>query len=91
MKYVDIQDSETVNPVRVKYLDKDDIESFGFGDYIPPHEYDHTWTLNNYVLQVWFNNTIPHIRIKNLHVMIFDGHIKNKSEFKKLLKQLNIL
>ena len=76
--------------IRVKYLDKEDIESLGFSNYIPPHEYDHTWTLGKFTLKCWFNDTIPHIRIIGQFVTVFDGNIKNKSELVKLLKQIGI-
>lgn len=76
---------------RVKYLDKEDIESFGFGSYIPPHEYDHTWIKDNYILKAWFNHELPTIRIMYIpSTIIFHGAIKNKSELKILLKQLGI-
>lgn len=84
------KDSLKDNQIRVKYLDKEDIESLGFSNYIPPREYDHTWNIAEFELKVWFNNEIPHIRIKTNFQIIFDGFIKNKSELKRLLEQLGI-
>ena len=76
---------------RVKYLDKEDIESLGFSGYIPPHEYDHTWFKDNYILKAWFNHEVPIIRIMFIpNTIFFHGIIKNKSELKLLLKQLGI-
>lgn len=76
---------------RVKRLSAEDIESLGFNNYKPPHEYDHTWQLGMYELKAWFNHKLPHVRISFSSQMIFDGDIKNKSELKKLMKQLEIL
>lgn len=80
--------------IRVKYLDKEYIESLGFDNYIPPIEYNHSW---NYMgskepkLYIWFNNPIPIVRIySSFPTIIFQGIIKNKSELKRLMKQLGI-
>lgn len=81
---------------RVKYLDKEDIELLGFGDYEPPYEYDHTWTKGKWQIKVWFNQFIkdkqiePVVRLNHMGTMFFHGHIKNKSELVKLLIQLGI-
>ena len=80
--------------IRVKCLDREDIESLGFDNYIPPREYDHTWHYNGSrdpKIKVWFNNEFPTVRIYSSYPAIqFQGTIKNKSELKKLLKQLGI-
>jgi len=81
--------------IRVKYLDKEDIESLGFNNYKEPMgEYDHTWSYGNSKepkLKVWFNNPIPVVRVYNSFPSIaFQGIVKNKSELKKLMQQLNI-
>lgn len=94
---------EDVNLTRVKYLDKEDIESLGwlYGGK-SPEEY------------LGFNakvdDTIYHLAIRETHVHInkavpgerldmgtsmrnstlFNGRIKNKSELKRLMKQLDI-
>ena len=86
---------------RVKYLDKEDIESLGFnkrnisrsewsktidGQIFTIHEF---WTYNQSERENLIRitsgkeNNFPY-RIK------FEGDIKNKSELKRLLKQLNI-
>ena len=83
--------SMSLRTVRVKYIDKADIEELGFGGYIPPHEYDHTWSRDSYTLKAWFNNKVPVVRIIHItNTIIFHGNIKNKSELKVLLKQLGI-
>lgn len=58
---------------RVKYLDREDIESLNIPSYIKV----------NHIL----NNTYE---IIGTNARIFRGDIKNKSELKRLLKQLNI-
>jgi len=87
---------------RVKYLDKEDIESLGFV------ETSNNWfTINapgklGYWTQVvidfrWMHRTEPYKDISisgkrgEENDVIFRGIIKNKSELKVLLKQLNIL
>ncbi|WP_298838909.1 hypothetical protein [uncultured Clostridium sp.] len=81
---------------RVKYLDKEDIESFGF-----KFDGKGTYKLSNYCLtgQLEYQN----IEIEQTHEdvcmgewkyydeLIFRGKIKNKSEFSRLLKQLSII
>ena len=89
------------NKIRVKYLDKEDIESLGFV------ETSNDWfTIDapgklGYWTQViidfrWMHRTEPYKDISILdkrgeeNDVIFRGIIKNKSELKVLLKQLNI-
>jgi hypothetical protein len=87
--------------VRVKYLDKEDIESLGFttnklkyweiqGDSI-------IYKLKNYTLVFWHSayksnyKTNVYIRQETgLGQHCFKGEIKNKSELKRLLKQLGV-
>lgn len=83
---------------RVKYLDEKDIESFGF-DCVSnrgmAENYGGLFVVASNVfkqmdieLRCWYTNhrvNISHNRT------IFDGTIKNKSELKKLLTQLNII
>lgn len=88
-------------PIRVKYLDKEDIESLGF------KELANNWFFKDapgklaYWTQViidfrWMEKEKPYKDISILGArgkeddIIFRGNIKNKSELKKLLKQLNI-
>lgn len=59
--------------LRVKYLDKEDIESLNLPSYIQ---------INNILNKTY--------EIIGTNGRIFRGSIKNKSELKKLLKQLNI-
>lgn len=96
--------------LRVKYLDKEDIESLGFNDgssykldnHIKPKYSFFKITDNDiiYVIQVYWDmlrderENLVRIFKGKLHkypyTEIFRGDIKNKSELKKLLKQLNI-
>ncbi len=84
------------NKVRVKYLDREDIESLGWKFDEKEHEYSN-W---NYFLsgQLQYQN----IKIESEHDDIthdnytcwrdvkFDGKIKNKSELRRLMQQLVI-
>lgn len=74
-----------------KKLDREDIESFGFGNYTPPKEYDHTWTKDIYTLTAWFNRNVPILRVMKYHLMIFHGNVKNRNELKKILEQLEVI
>lgn len=58
---------------RVKYLDREDIESLDLPSYIK---------ITNILNNLW--------EIIGTNARIFRGEIKNKSELKKLLKQLGI-
>ncbi len=77
---------------RVKYLDKDDIEDLGF---IPSTNEKHLYYLGDVSLQLHNNNCLT-IRYNNKfnnewRTAVEFIVIKNKSELKVLLKQLNIL
>ena len=75
--------------VRVKYLDREDIESLGYG--IIQDEYNCQWFKNasgNIEIGLEKDNHLT-IRFTQSFVL-FSGTIKNKSELKKLLKQLGI-
>lgn len=83
--------------LRVKYLDKEDIESFGFTQItegcfnLPIKEF--RGRLNQEV-RILVRDTILIYLAKDLDdketYVLFTGSIKNKSELKKLLKQLNV-
>lgn len=76
--------------IRVKYLDQEDIENLGFITYD-----DNLYNKNEY--QIDFDRLV---RKQNQGIglviyheeagQIFQGYIKNKSELKKILKQLGI-
>ena len=86
----EIKDCLNRDLIKIKLLDSEDIESLGFSNYIPPHEYDHTWSKDNYELKCWFNKELPIVRILEYGIIIFHCNIKNKSELKVLLNQLGI-
>jgi hypothetical protein len=97
-----------IDSIRVKYLDKKDIESFGFGDL---KKSVCNWYLLEGVFEdgfasygVWKYIRLQHdvernkvaIRayeysLQEEEVVLFQGSIRNKSELKRLLKQLNII
>jgi hypothetical protein len=73
--------------IRVKYLDKGDIESLGF-KYIMT-SYDGYYIKDDIELGIIWDHKRYQIKRKGEGI-IFVGAIKNKSELVKLLKQLNI-
>ena len=85
---------------RVKYLDKEDIESLGFeyqdGKMIKDYSDDFIYKPNNnlqYNLTYVYEQNILRIHVEDLvyfeesYNYLFQGTIKNKSELKKLLNQ----
>jgi hypothetical protein len=78
--------------LRVKYLDREDIESLGFNTEDNGECYNKTNAFDIYGLYPWEWNK----GIQNQYKIILNGDtlflgiIKNKSELKVLLKQLNI-
>lgn len=84
--------------IRVKYLDEQDILYSGFR--YTNNDLDLIKITNEKVIRIRLRiiNDIPHLKIyqtdeifnKEQSFPIFVGKIKNKSEFKKLLKQLEI-
>mgnify|MGYP001567459844 CR=1 FL=1 len=89
--------------VRVKYLDKEDIESLGW-EHIGSGWYNlkvvpgslgywnyvrlRKWQKNELFIRGYRNDPSENEDTEN--EMLFTGNIKNKSELKKLMKQLNI-
>jgi len=69
--------------VRVKHLDSLDIESLGF-------EENPEFFVNKKGDQIWLEEGLVFIYEPSHGEQIFAGTIKNKSELKKLFKQLNI-
>lgn len=90
--YIDDHLSMNTPDVRVKYLDKDDIESLGFVQTLEDKE--------NYFFEgikekgLFLNHRGKVIRIVDTrfvyHQQLFWGRIKNKFELQKLLQQLYI-
>lgn len=90
------------NYIRVKYLDKKDIESLGFSEGKLLNTYFKKVDGKVYIL--WWNKLNPKILSINITIesnwqtidgligsfQIFRGFIKNKSELERLLKQLEI-
>jgi hypothetical protein len=95
-----IKDNLTTK-VRVKYLDKDDIEELGWeyigklDAYIHKFEYNTDTTTNKVdnimALRYEDNDTRIIIATNKYDHYRFVGTIKNKSELKRLMKQLNII
>lgn len=82
--------------VRVKYLDKEDIESLGFEKFV--HKNAKCYKLHNWLLYHFPNNNVVSLNRYALNTIrdsesgnqYFRGVIKNKSELKKLIQQLGI-
>jgi hypothetical protein len=86
-------DSQDMDWIRVKCLDRSDIESFGFihkqyagdGTHVLNFEYEE-WYLN-----FWHNSSNPLVELgRDNYDDGFFGKCKNKSELKRILKQLDI-
>lgn len=81
---------------RVKYLDKEDIESLGFeyrkDELVERVGSGKLYLKPYYKLTTWRNGLEVRIVRKpdTKYQIIFEGQIKNKSELKKILKQLRI-
>jgi len=87
--------------IRVKYLDKQDIEELGFKPSPDEPEEWFLWKDSYDSYQLYFDDKTRD-ELKNMGIgitiydkdssdRIFNGYIKNKSELKKLMKQLDIV
>jgi len=74
---------------RVKYLDKEDIESLGF-KFDQYRSSGFHFYLNNYELHQPYLDTKCILKEINTNQILFNGIIKNKSELIKVLKQTEI-
>jgi len=89
--YDTVQDYINLNVVRVKYLDKEDIESLGFKEYYNDSERNVWFQLNEFSLNLAEYTDFNIGIIDHSDFTLFRGTIKNKSELKVLLRQLNII
>lgn len=85
----DLQEEIDCGRFRVKYLDREDIESFGFTTEDNGECYNLQEEHVLYGLYPWERDNEYKITIDSNAVFL--GIIKNKSELKKLLTQLDIL
>lgn len=92
--YDSIEDSINFKMIKVKYLDKEDIESLGFEK--SPNNENLFWRYKgDFEIQLSFDNKAESkelgigISIYKID-LVFNGYCKNKSELKKILKQLGI-
>lgn len=92
--FTDIEERINQNRIRLKYLDKDDIEDLKFKyisrltartDKFQKGKYQLYFNKESYRVRIGFN-----VDTEVKYEQIFDGYIKNKSELSKILKQLNI-
>ena len=82
------RDRATLSWFRVKYLDKKDIESLGWK--LVWNEKSLTFQLGKYILDFWYSTLQLQIVHGDANI-IFKGCIKNKSELKRIMKQLKIV
>jgi hypothetical protein len=77
--------------IRVKLLDREDIESLGWGKPTEGHFGYLIYTIKTYELQ-FFHGTPTFIEIDNSDEKFerFIGNVKNKSELQKIMQMLNI-
>ena len=80
-----IDDEIRERKIRVKYLDREDVESFGWNQI----EYD-SYKLGSFIFE--FNNQYKtFIYLEKNNENVFVGNIKNKSELKKIMIQTGII
>lgn len=94
----DIEEEIEAKEIRVKYLDKEDIESCGwviskkYKENIYNQELSPPYELGIYTLQYNRKNYELSINITTrIFSMVYFGQVKNKSELKRIMKQLNII
>lgn len=83
----DIFNCKRETQIRVKYLDEEDIVSLGFQNISYSQSLGSHYILDN--CRIWVNGGLIYI-YKGIY-NVFQGIILNKSELKKLLKQLTII
>ena len=96
-----IEDRLSINCIRVKYLDKEDIESLGYSLSKEDDSYKEFLKVGEFykyyivICPIFSKNLGVYVNIftdQNTDQTIrFSGFIKNKAELTKLLKQLDIL
>lgn len=85
-KVICMWDEINIDNCRIKYLDKDDIESFGFKIDSSGERY---YELGDN--QLYYQDENNYLYIIDSEGYLFKGFIKNKSELGVLLRQLNIV
>ena len=75
---------------RVKYLDKEDVENMGWKSHKEIQHY-YKSPCDNFILRIKYEGVCIYVYDEyTVDKLIFEGIIKNKTELKKLLKQLRI-
>lgn len=74
--------------IKVKYLDKEDIEELGWK--IVEVIDDFTITASKDEFRLFYFLNLKNLKVLGNTSIKFEGFIKNKSELKKLMQQLNI-
>lgn len=84
--------------IRVKYLDREDIESFGFKPSFDEPEEWFLWKGVSDSYQLYYDDKIENKKLgigitiynEDSTDILFNGYIKNKSELKKIMKQVGV-
>ena len=82
----EIETSIKYNNVRVKHLDREDIESLGW--FHDEDRYQFSYFSNGHDMDLILDNEKGGLSVDHDVSTLFQGKIKNKSELKRLLKQL---
>jgi hypothetical protein len=92
----EINKFEDINKIRVKYLNREDIRSFGFVD-----DLRNSFIHDKYLLlpgyytraktEIQYDFDTKICTIGSTGQIVFIGKIKNKSELKRILKQIGVI
>lgn len=98
LKCLELFAKDNTSKYRVKCFDREDAESFGFVDEIFKSESITYLKKGKYVLiidklikNIFIGCDNPDQDEPKVYTTLFIGTIKNKSEFKRVIKQLNII
>ena len=82
-------DKNTLVDIRVKYLDEQDIKDLGFKT-VWIEDGVQSFTKEETVISWWIDSTRVRINYTT-GWQLFDGHVKNVNELKKLMSQIGII
>lgn len=91
---IDIENALDLDKIRVKYLDREDIESFGFKQVHYDQFEKNYYEKDGLVFGLEFGEEGEihiHHTVRERVYVLFNGKIKNKSEFKRILKQIGVI
>lgn len=90
IRFVNIQDEQTHNKVRVKHLDHEGIISLKFEKINTSSQ---LYVLDDWALEYWGDHKFSIEKVSDIgrNTVHFAGIIKNKSELQRLMKQIGIV